>query len=128
MARKILYKNIDQDIRSLAKTLNESGIVKTYASCAGHGSDTAAEIIFKPVDISRWALLKEKLLQLSDQLPDANINIYEWHRIGGIDWVLEVQAHPRNRQSLEFEESEVREVLNGTFELIEKTIKRRKNL
>lgn len=121
MKDRIPYGKIDPEIRDLIKSLNDSSIVKTYSSCAGHGDDKKAKIIFKPVN-DKWNTLKDKILNRSNQLSDMNFNIYEWHRIGGIDWILEIYAHPRDRRNLFLKEKSIRSVLNRGFEIIIKII------
>lgn len=123
MKEIIHYERIDPEIRDLVKSLNESGIVKTYSSCSGHGEDQKAQIIFMPVDY-RWNILKAKILNISNQLSDLNFNIYEWHRIDGVDWILEIYAHPRNRKDLSLQKNKIRNILNRGFEIITEIIKK----
>lgn len=115
----IPYERIDKEIRPLVRALNESGIVRTFGSCEGHGDDKTAAIIFNPIDDWKWGKIKLQILNLSNNLPDLNINIYQWHRLGGIDWVMEFEAHSTNRENLEFQRKRVREDLNRGFQLVE---------
>ncbi len=111
--KAIPYEHIDPEIRELVRALNGTNCVVTISSCIGHGTNPVAGVIFEVTDEAAWRDLMLRVLALSQRLAYANLDVYQWHRLDAtgdyvVDWLLQVQVHPRNRESSIPEEDRVR--------------------
>lgn len=126
--KKIPYEYIDKEIRQLVKELNSLGCILTIGSCIGHGEDRFAQVLFRVSNEKAWKLIMIELLELGLEIKDANINIYQWHRIDIegkylVDWKLEIEAHPRNKEILANEKDRILKIKKEVIEKIIDKIK-----
>lgn len=111
------YDKIDPELRSLVRELNLTRCVQTIGCCIGHGTNPVADIIFDVIEPRAWHSLMNDLLWVGRELPKANMDIYQWHRLTPegtliVDWVLRIEAHPRSQSSNVAEDLRVLQVKN----------------
>lgn len=121
----IPYDKIDPEMRDLIREMNEYDCIETTGCCFGHGTQPAAEVIFDVIDEEGgWGGLRYDILSLNQRLNYANIEVSERFYIddyGNLrsDWVLRIEAHPRNKEMNTMEEDRVRRVkLQAIAELV----------
>ena len=97
----IPYEKIDKDIIPLVRVLNATGCLTTTGSCIGHEMNPVAEVLFKVTDSEKWKRVMLRLLHLSRSIDYANIDVFQWHRLGVdgeyiVDWSLQITIHPQH--------------------------------
>lgn len=101
---KIPYDKIDPEMRDLIRAMNEYDCIETTGCCFGHGTDLAASVIFNLYDEEDgWGDLRYNILSVNECLDYANIEVSERFYLDGLgilrsDWVLRIEAHPRNKE------------------------------
>ncbi len=125
----IPYHNIDPEIKSLVRVLNDSEVIRTLGCCTGHGYEKVASIIFYVVDLDKWINLLKYLLFLNTQLKDVNIEVIQRHRLDPemkycVNWELVIEVHPRNKEINEPELTRIRKAKDLAFQKLEENIKR----
>ncbi|WDU82291.1 hypothetical protein [Caloramator sp. Dgby_cultured_2] len=117
---KIPYEKIDVELRPLIYELNKTNCLVTIGCCIGHGLTYTSEIFFKVTDENKWIKLMLRLLELNSELKECNINIYQWHRLSYdglyfVDWKLEIEVHPRNKEAKEEESIRILRIKKRLF-------------
>lgn len=95
----IPYDKIDEGMIPLIATMNKTNCITTIGCCIGHKKFEPSEVIFKVVDEQKWEPLMNNILLLNSHIMNANIDIYQWHRLNLeghhiIDWILRLEVHP----------------------------------
>jgi len=119
----IPYDNIDPEIRPLIKALNNTSCIVTVGCCIGHSLDPISSVIFYVVDEMEWRKCMLDILRLNSEIREANIEIYQWYRMGDndrclVDWKIELQVHPRNSEISEPEEQRIARIKQGVISKI----------
>jgi hypothetical protein len=101
---EIPYDKIDPEMRDLIRVMNEYDCVETTGCCFGHGTDLAASVIFNLYEEEDgWGDLRYNILSVNERLDYANIEVSERFYLDGrgnlrSNWVLRIEAHPRNKE------------------------------
>jgi len=94
------YDKLDQEMVTVVRLLNETGIVKTTGCCAGHKVGQSAYIGLSLVDDGAWETrLLPAICEANAYLSDVNIEVRKryFNREPGrtiADWCIVIEPHP----------------------------------
>ena len=113
----MFYEQISKEAEALIKALNKSRIVATLSLNENYDNSKKTTVIFQPVNDQKWERMKDHILILSDDFLNIDINIYQWHRSWGVDWVMEFRVSPKDK---ELQEENLKKEFNEGLRLVTK--------